>query len=85
MTSSQCIERQQQRPSNHAGRTEDGVPSTHSDVGEDADFKKACGMVIDAHWVPRPAYASIFDLASPPIACLPGIPLTFHLSFLFIE
>ncbi|KAH8009544.1 hypothetical protein HPB51_018237 [Rhipicephalus microplus] len=85
MTSSQCVERQQQQPSNHAGRTEDGVPSAHSDVGEDADFKKACGMVIDAHWVRRPTYASIFDVASPPIACIPGIPFVSRLSLLFID
>ncbi|KAH8009543.1 hypothetical protein HPB51_018236 [Rhipicephalus microplus] len=76
---------QQQQPSNLAGRNEDVVPSTHSDVGEYADFMKASGMGIDAYWVPRPAYASIFEVASPPTACLPVIPLTSRLCLLFVD
>ncbi|KAH7964621.1 hypothetical protein HPB51_027137 [Rhipicephalus microplus] len=88
MTSRQCLERQLQQqlqPSNLAGRTEDVVPSTHSDVGEDADIMKASGMNIDAYWVPRPAYASIFEVTSPPTACLPVIPLMFRLRLLFMD
>ncbi|XP_075728152.1 uncharacterized protein LOC142769099 [Rhipicephalus microplus] len=88
MTSSQCLEQQlqqQQQPSKHDGRTEDVVPSTHSDVGEDADFMKASGMGINAYWVPRPAYASIFEVASPPTTSLPVIPLKSRLRLPFMD
>ncbi|KAL3223969.1 hypothetical protein MRX96_027039 [Rhipicephalus microplus] len=88
MTSSHCFERQlqqQQQPSKHDGRTDDVVPYNHSDVGEDTDFMKASGMGIDAYWVHRPAYASIFEVASPPTVCLPVIPLTSRLRLLFMD
>ncbi|KAH7987107.1 hypothetical protein HPB52_024482 [Rhipicephalus sanguineus] len=73
MDSGQCLERQQRHHATHAGRTEDGVPSAHNDVGEDAGCLNVSGKGIDDYCVPRSPYAPIFDVASPSIAGFPGI------------